>query len=492
MDTKYILAIDQGTSGTKAVLFDRAGRVTCRRDLPHKQYYPQEGWVEQDALEIWQNTLAVLQQVLKAAGAAPEEIACLSITDQTETFVLWDRVTGQPAAPAIVWQDVRAADLVAEMADLSDLVEQKTGIPLSAYYSAAKLKHLLLHDPALRRRVDAGEILFGTVECWLIWNLTGGRHVSDLCNASRSQLINIHSLDWDDELLALFGFPRHMFPALLSCDGDFGHVNVPGLPHWPICGVVGDSPGALFGQLGFSPGDVKVTYGIGSSVLMNLGQTPTPIGSGILTTIGWVLGGVPTYVCEGSIICSGATIRWLEKDLCLIPSAADSEAIAAQVPDTGGVYLVPAFTGLGGPWWDDGARAAILGMSRGTGRAHVVRAALESIAYQVKDAMEAIRTHCTTQPGVLRADGGASRNRLLMQFQSDILGQRVVCSAVEESSALGAAMIGGLAIGFWKDTDALRACAGSAAAFAPAMEPERRSALYAGWLEAVGRVRSKE
>jgi len=491
-EKKFILAIDQGTSGTKAVLFDKKGTVVCRRDLPHGQFYPAEGWVEQDAAEIWRNTLAVIRQVIADAAIDPEEVACLSITDQTETFVLWDKATGEPVSAAVGWQDNRAAALVEEMSEHSAMVEEKTGIPLSAYYSAAKLRHLMLRDSELLRRAKAGEILFGTVECWLIWNLTGGSHVSDLCSASRSQLINIHTLDWDDELLALFDFPRSLFPALKSCNGDFGCVDIPGLPRWPICGVVGDSPGALFGQLGFSLGDVKVTYGTGSSVLMNLGDKPTTVGNGILTTIGWVLDGVPTYVCEGSIICSAATIRWLEKDLKLIEKASDSEAIAQEVDDTGGVYLVPAFTGLGGPWWDDGARAAIIGMSRGTGRAHVVRAALESIAYQVKDAVETIRANSVTPPGVLRADGGASRNRFLMQFQSDILAQQVVCSEVEESSALGAAMIGGLAVGFWPSVDSLSALVRRADAYTPSMDETRREKLYAGWQEAVGRVLSKK
>ena len=491
-EKKYILAIDQGTSGTKVILFDRMGAVVCRQDRPHGQFYPQEGRVEQNAQEIWDNTLALLHLVPKRAGIAPEEIACLSITDQTETFVLWDRVTGECAAPAVVWQDNRAAAMTAAMSAYSPMVEGKTGIPLSAYYSAAKLAHLLQEEPALRQRAEAGELLFGTVECFLIWKLTGGRHMSDLCNASRTQLLNIRTLDWDSELLELFGIPRSLLPRLESCDGDFGEVCIPGLPRWPIRGVIGDSPAALFGQHGWQPGDIKATYGTGTSVLMNLGVDPLPIGGGILTTIGWVLGGRPVYVCEGSIICTGATIRWLEKDLCLIPSADEAEAIARQVDDAGGVYLVPAFTGLGGPWWDDGARAAILGISRGTNRAHVVRAALESIAYQVKDALETIRCSCPIVPGVLRADGGASRNGLLMQFQSDILEQRVICSAVEESSALGAAMIGGLAAGFWSGPEALPAPSRTGTAYSPAMGRRQREVLYAGWLDAVARVRSKK
>ncbi len=485
METMYIISIDQSTSATKAVLFDSSGCILCREDLPHKQYYPHPGWVEQDGKTILNNTVSVIKKVFNNNNLSDGQVRFLSITNQTETFLLWDKKTGEPVTPVISWQDSRSSALVDSMSDYSDLFKERTGIPLSPYYSAAKLRQLLNDMPDIERRVSSGEVLFGTIECFLVWHLTGGLHRSDYCNASRTQLVNIHTLDWDQELLDIFHFPRSIFPTLLSCDADFGIIQYPGLPAIPIRGVVGDSPAALFGQLGFNEGDMKVTYGTGSSVLMNLGNNYAEIGHGITTTLGWVLSGKPTYVCEGSILYSAATIKWLEQDLELIQSAKETEEIAYSVPDTNGVYFVPAFTGMGSPWWVDDARAAIVGMNRGTKKAHVVRAALESIAYQVKDCVEVIQKNSKVSSGEIFADGGASKNTFLMQFQSDLLDQKITCSNIEESSALGAAFIGGLSIGLYNHVSDLKSLGRKSYSYTPMMTMDIRKKLYAGWLSAV-------
>lgn len=489
-DTRCILSVDQGTSGTKALLFDREGRLVRRETRPHRQFYPQEGWVEHDAAEIYRNTVDALRALIAAENLREDNIAALSITDQTETFVLWDKRSGEPVYNAVVWQCNRAEGICNELEALGcgAVVEEKTGIMLSPFYAAAKIKWVFDNIPGVKELAGSGNLLCGTIECWLIWNLTGRRaHLSDYCNASRTQLVNIHTLDWDDELLRIFGVPGQILPQLRSCNDVFGRVKAEGLPRIPITGVLGDSPAALYGQLGLVRGAAKATFGTGSSILLNLGDTPTRIGGGMLTTIGWVLGGEPAYVCEGSIICTGATIKWMENDLELIEDVEEAKRLTATVPDTGGVYLVPAFTGMGAPYWDYSARAAILGINRGTKKAHLARAGLESIAYQVRDVVDAMCAASGMPIESLRADGGGSRNPFLMQFTSDMLGIPVLCSGIEESSALGAAYIGGCATGFF-DREALQGQRQKPLTYRPQMVTARRDKLYSGWKTAVGKV----
>ncbi|WP_026960945.1 glycerol kinase GlpK [Alicyclobacillus herbarius] len=491
MEKKYVLAFDQGTTSSRAILFTREGQIHSVAQKEFAQIYPQPGWVEHDPMEIWGTQSGVAREVLDKAGVSVDEVAAIGITNQRETTVVWERDTGRPIYNAIVWQDRRTApicdDLVAQ--GLADKIRQVTGLVVDAYFSGTKVKWILDHVEGARERARRGELLFGTVDTWLIWHLTRGRvHVTDYTNASRTMLFNIHTLDWDNELLRILDIPRAMLPEVRSCSEVYGYTDERtfGGAEIPIAGIAGDQQAALFGQACRNPGMVKNTYGTGCFMLMNTGQTPVDSHSGLLTTIAWGLDGRVTYALEGSVFIAGAAIQWLRDGLRFLDAAPDSEYFAAKVRDTDGVYVVPAFAGLGAPYWDMYARGAIFGLTRGTRKEHIIRATLESLAYQTKDILDAMQKDSGIELQQLRVDGGASANNLLMQFQADILGVPVVRPAVIESTALGAAYLAGLAVGFWTEAD----LTGGAIErrFDPCMPPETRNALYAGWKNAVSRV----
>ena len=494
MDKRWVLALDQGTTSSRAILFDREGRVVAVAQQEFRQRYPQPGWVEHDPEEIWATQLATAQQVLNQAGVSPADVAAIGITNQRETTVLWDRTTGKPVAPAIVWQDRRTAGmcdaLKAEGAEA--VVREKTGLVLDPYFSATKIAWLLDNVPGLRARAERGEIAFGTIDSWLVYRLTGGRvHATDYSNASRTMLLNIHTLAWDDELLALFGrIPKAILPQVLPSSHIYGETDpaLLGAPI-PIGGIAGDQQAALFGQTCFDAGMAKNTYGTGSFLLLNTGTRPVASRNGLLTTVAWGVGGQVSYALEGSVFVTGAAVQWLRDGLGIIASAAETEALALSVEDTGGVYLVPAFAGLGAPYWDPYARGILVGITRGTTRAHVVRAALEAIAYQTVDVMQAMEQDAGVPLRALRVDGGAAVNDFLMQFQADVLNVPVERPAVTETTALGAAYLAGLATGVWQGLDEIRTQWHVDQRFAPAMDAARREALLAGWRRAVERSR---
>ncbi len=488
----YVLALDQGTTSSRAILFDHRGRVVAVAQREFRQMYPRPGWVEHDPEEIWFTQLSTAREALQRAGVAAADVAAIGITNQRETTVLWDRATGTPVAPAIVWQDRRTAGmcdaLKAQAAE--SLVRAKTGLVLDPYFSATKVAWLLDNVAGLRARAERGEIAFGTVDAWLVYRLTGGRvHATDYSNASRTLFFNIHTLSWDDELLELFGrVPRAVLPEVKPSSAIYG-ATAPDLlgAAIPIGGIAGDQQAALFGQACFEVGMAKNTYGTGSFLLLNTGAKPVASEHGLLTTVAWGMGGEVTYALEGSVFVTGAAVQWLRDGLGLITNAAETEALANSVPDTGGVYLVPAFTGLGAPYWDPYARGALVGITRGTTRAHIVRAALEAIAYQTCDVMRAMEQDAGVPLRALRVDGGAAVNNLLMQFQSDVLGVPVERPAVTETTALGAAYLAGLAAGVWQSQDEIRAQWHLDRRFEPAMEADRREQLLAGWRRAVER-----
>jgi len=496
---RCILALDQGTTGSTALVVDAEGAVRGRgyRELP--QYFPQPGWVEHDPEEIWRTQLGAAEAALAAARIAPREVAAIGITNQRETTLLWERATGRPVHRAIVWQCRRSAPLCERMrADgLEPLVRARTGLVCDAYFSGTKIAWLLDADPALRPRAARGELAFGTVDAWLLWKLTGGRvHATDPSNAARTLCFDIGRLDWDPELAGYLRIPREVFPAVHPSAGRFGEtVDLGVLPAGiPVTGIAGDQQAALFGQGALAPGDAKNTYGTGCFLLLHTGTTPVYSTRGLLTTVAWSLPaarGAPevTYALEGAIFVAGAAVQWLRDGLGLIRTAAESEALAAGVPDTGGVYLVPAFVGLGAPYWDMYARGALVGLTRGTTRAHVVRAALEAIAYQTCDVLDAMAAEAGRRPAELRVDGGATENDFLCQFQADLLGLPVLRPAVRETTALGAAYLAGLGAGLWPSAAALRDLWRLDRAFEPRMPPAERERLYAGWQRAVARAR---
>ncbi len=497
---RYVLALDQGTTGSTALVVDQAGAVRARgyRELP--QYFPQPGWVEHDPEEIWQTQLAAAGAALAAARVAPRELVAIGITNQRETTILWERTTGRPVHRAIVWQCRRSAPLCERMrADgLEPLVRARTGLVCDAYFSGTKIAWLLDADPTLRPRAARGELCFGTVDSWLLWKLTGGRvHATDPSNASRTLCLDIERLAWDPELTGYLRIPPEVFPAIRPSSGVFGETAGLGevLPSGiPVAGIAGDQQAALFGQGGIHPGDAKNTYGTGCFLLLHTGARPVRSAGGLLTTVAWSLpgeGGAPevAYALEGAIFIAGAAVQWLRDGLGLIASAAESEALAASVPDAGGVYLVPAFVGLGAPYWDMYARGILVGLTRGTTRAHVVRAALEAIAYQSRDVLEAMAAEAGRRPEALRVDGGATANDFLCQFQADVLDLPVLRPEVRETTALGAAYLAGLGVGLWRSPQTLRALWRLDRRFDPAMPPARREALYAGWRRAVERSR---
>ena len=492
MDT-YVLALDQGTTSSRAILFDRQARVKAVAQREFRQIYPQPGWVEHDPLEIWESQLAVAREAIASAGVTTAQIAAIGIANQRETTVVWDRSTGAPVHNAIVWQCRRSAAIcdALKAGGWEPAVRQRTGLVIDAYFSGTKIQWLLEHVPGLRARADAGEICFGTVDTWLGWKLSGGRTwVTDYSNASRTMLFNIHQLAWDANLCGALGVPVRMLPGVRPSSFRYGHTT-PDLfgAEIPIGGIAGDQQASLFGQACFAPGMAKNTYGTGCFLLIHTGDRPVASQAGLLTTIAASpVEGRAEYALEGSIFIAGAAIQWLRDGLRVIADSAESEALAASVPDTGGVYFVPAFVGLGAPHWDMYARGTILGLTRGTTRAHLVRAALEAIAYQSREVLGAALADAGLTLAELRVDGGATANNLLMQFQADILATPVVRPVVRETTALGAAYLAGLAVGYWASREEIDQNWAADRRFLPQMEPTRREELFAGWRRAVARA----
>jgi glycerol kinase len=492
---RYVLALDQGTTSSRAIVFDREGRPVATAQQEFPQIFPRPGWVEHDPAQIWNSQLACARAALADAGCTAADIAAIGITNQRETTLVWDRATGQPIANAIVWQDRRTAELCASLraAGLEPRVTEKTGLLLDPYFSGTKIAWLLDNVPGARARAERGELAFGTVDAWLIWQLTGGRvFATDVSNASRTLLFDLHKLDWDDELLHMLKVPRSMLPRLVPSSEVIG-TSTPELFGAPIriAGVAGDQQAATFGQACFAPGMAKNTYGTGCFMLMNSGHAPRTSRNRLLCTVGWRLGakGADTFCLEGSVFVGGAVVQWLRDGLGFFVSSGEVEALAAQVPDNGGVYLVPAFAGLGSPHWDPNARGLMIGMTRGTTRAHVARAALESIAFQSAELLDAMQKDAASPLTELRVDGGAARNDLLMQFQADLVGVAVVRPAVTETTALGAAYLAGLAVGFWSGTDEIASLWRVERRFEPGLAASRRDALLRDWKRAVERAK---
>jgi len=486
--SRYIGAIDQGTTSTRFIVFDRSGEAITIAQREHRQIFPQPGWIEHDPLEIWGNTQSVVAEALHDGGIAAGDLAAVGITNQRETTLLWDRASGVPAYNALVWQDTRVDPLVAEFARSGgqDRFRDVTGLPLASYFSALKLRWLMDNVPDVRRRAEMGELLFGTIDSWLMWNLTG-QHVTDVTNASRTMMMNLMTLDWDDALLAAFDIPRAVLPRIVPSSAVYDTARGV-LAGVPVAGILGDQQAALVGQTCFHPGEAKNTYGTGSFLLMNTGLAPVPSNSGLITTVAYKLGDRPAaYALEGSIAVTGALVQWLRDNLRLIASSDEIEALAASVPDNGDVYFVPAFSGLYAPWWRGDARGVIAGLTRFATAGHIARAALEACAYQVLDVTEAMQRDCGFPIRSLRVDGGMVRNELLMQFQSDLLGVQVTCPRTIETTALGAAYAAGLAVGVWQSTEDLVRNWGVTRIWSPAMDEQRRAALTASWRKAVER-----
>jgi glycerol kinase len=485
-----IAAIDQGTTSTRCILFDRTGRPLAADQREHRQIYPRPGWVEHDPREIWATTQSVIAGALARAGLAAGDIAAAGVTNQRETSVVWDRATGAPIHNAIVWQDTRTAGLCERLAgDVGqDRFRAKTGLPLATYFSGPKLQWLLANVDGARERAERGELLFGTIDTWLIWNLTGGVHVTDPSNASRTLLMNLATLDWDEDLLGAMDVPRAMLPDIRSSSEVYGTATGL-LAGVPVAGDLGDQQAALFGQTGFDVGDAKNTYGTGCFMLLNTGHDAVPSRHGLITTVAYRLGeGRPVYALEGSIAVAGALVQWLRDNLGLIRSADEVEGLAATVDDNGGIYIVPAFSGLFAPYWRSNARGAIVGLTRYANQGHFARAALEATAYQTREILDAMREETGRALNGLKVDGGMVGNETLMQFQADLLGVPVVRPTVAETTALGAAYAAGLAVGFWRDTDELRALWGQDKVWTPSMAGTERERLYAGWKKAVTRT----
>ena len=490
---KYILSFDQGTTSSRAILFDKAGAIIATAQQEFTQIFPKSGWVEHDAMEIWGTQSGVARQVLEETGTRPDEVAAIGITNQRETTVVWDKNTGKPVYNAIVWQCRRTASICDELKakGWTDAIRQKTGLILDAYFSGTKIKWILDNVAGARERAERGELLFGNIDTWLIWNLTRGKvHVTDYSNASRTMLFNINTLQWDDDILKELNIPRSMLPEVKpsSCvygktdEHTFGGADI------PIAGAAGDQQAALFGQACFAAGMAKNTYGTGCFLLMNTGTTPIISQNGLLTTIAWGIGDTVSYALEGSIFVAGAAIQWLRDQLRLVYDAAETEYYAERVEDTNGVYVVPAFTGLGAPYWDMYARGAIVGLSRGAKREHIVRATLESIAYGTRDVLSAMEKDSGITLKALKVDGGAAVNNFLMQFQADILNVPVHRPQVLETTALGAAYLAGLAVGFWKDMEEIKRNWAVDRAFTVQMDEAARTQRYAGWQKAITRA----
>ena len=486
---QYILSLDQGTTSSRAILFDQNQDIIGTSQKEFTQYFPRDGWVEHNPMEIWSSQYAVMMEVIAQTGISPKDIAAIGITNQRETTILWDKATGQPIYNAIVWQCRRTADIVDQLvADgLTDHIRKTTGLLPDAYFSATKIKWILDHVEGAREKAKRGEILFGTVDTWLLWKLTGGKvHVTDYTNASRTMLYDIHKLDWDDTLLAALDIPRAMLPQVRSSSEVYGYTDIQGV-QVPIAGIAGDQQAALFGQTCFEAGEAKNTYGTGCFLLMNTGDTPCESRNGLVTTIAVGLGGKVQYALEGSVFVGGAVIQWLRDEMRFFTESRDAEYYAQKVEDNGGVYLVPAFTGLGAPHWDMYARGAIVGLTRGTKREHIIRAAQESIAYQVADLAAAMEADTGLKLQTLKADGGASRDAFLMQFQADVLDCTVRRPAIRETTALGVAYLAGLATGVWRSLEEIKKLWICDILYEPQMAPEERDRLMSNWHKAVQR-----
>ncbi|GIK09929.1 MAG: glycerol kinase [Anaerolineaceae bacterium] len=491
--SKYVAAIDQGTTSTRFIVFDHDGNAVVASQKEHQQIYPKPGWVEHDPLQIWERMLAVMTTALERGRIVPEQIVAVGVTNQRETTVVWDRRTGKPIHNAIVWQDTRTDEICGALAKQGgqDRLRAKTGLPLATYFSGPKIKWILENVSGARKKADNGDLLFGTIDSWLIWNLTG-EHVTDVTNASRTLLMNLETLDWDDEILKLLGIPRAMLPRIKSSSEIYGRIAGSGdlpLRGVPVAGDLGDQQAALFGQTCYSAGEAKNTYGTGCFMLMNTGEKPVPSKSGLLTTLGYKIGDQKAvYALEGSIAVTGALVQWLRDNLGLIQKSSDVEALAKSVDDNGGVYFVPAFSGLFAPYWRSDARGVIVGMTRYVNKGHIARAALEATAFQTREVLDAMETDSGVKLTALKVDGGMVFNDLLMQFQSDILSVPVVRPKVAETTALGAAYAAGLAVGFWKDFDELRANWGRDREWKPQMDSAKRDKLYSEWKKAVTRT----
>jgi len=491
--SRYVMALDQGTTSSRAILFDRSGALVAVDQYEFPQHFPRPGWVEHDPAEIWESQLRAGRGVLAKVGASGADVAAIGITNQRETTIVWDRRSGEPIHRAIVWQSRQSAPICDALRarGLAEEVAARTGLVIDAYFSGTKIRFILDAVAGSQERAERGELAFGTVDSWLLHKLTRGRvHATEFSNAARTLVFNIHTLDWDDLLLGELRIPRAILPGVRASSGVFGSTD----PEWfgaeiPIAGMAGDQQAALFGQGCTTPGRAKNTYGTGCFLLMNTGSAAPRSRTGLVTTIAWGLGGRVEYALEGSVFVAGAAVQWLRDGLGLIARAADSEAVARSVEDTGGVYLVPAFVGLGAPYWDERARGAMVGLTRGTTRAHIVRAALEAIAYQTRDVVECIGQDSGIALETLRVDGGACENDFLMQFQADMLGVPVHRPAVLEVTAKGAALLAGLGVGFWTDAREIEAQATGSRSFEPRLPPERREELYAGWKRAVERAR---
>lgn len=492
---QYIMSLDQGTTSSRCILFDKNGAAVSTAQKEYRQIYPQPGWVEHDPMEIWQSQLEVAQKALAQKGLTAADIAAIGITNQRETTILWDKRTGKPIYNAIVWQCRRTAEDCEELAKkgYTDLFREKTGLLLDAYFSATKIRWVLNHVEGARKLAEEGNLLFGTVDTWLIWNLTGGQvHATDYSNASRTMLFNIHILQWDQDILDILDIPSSILPKVMPSSGVFGQT----LPfHFgspiPITGAAGDQQSALFGQACFTPGSAKNTYGTGCFLLMHTGDAPVMSKNGLLTTIAWGLDGKVTYALEGSVFVAGAAIQWLRDELKLIGSAPETEELAMSVPDTCGVYLVPAFVGLGAPYWDPYARGILTGLTRGANRNHIARAALESMAYQTYDVLHAMEEDAGIPLAELRVDGGAAANNFLLQFQADITGVPVLRPKTLETTALGAAYLAGLAVGYWKDLSEIRRNWGVSHAYSPKASKEEAAEKLEGWQKAVRQTLTK-
>ena len=490
---QYILALDQGTTSSRAILFDRAGTIRGIAQKASTPLFPQPGWVEQDANEMWSSQAAVMTEVLARAGLSSTDVIALGITNQRETTIVWDRETGQPIYPAIVWQDRRTTPLcnTLKQQGLETFFRDKTGLVIDPYFSGTKIRWILDNIPNARHRAEAGRLAFGTVDSWLVWKLTQGKkHITDVTNASRTLLFNIRTGEWDQELLEALDIPRQLLPEVHSSSEVYAETSTDLLATAvPIGGIAGDQHAALFGQMCTTPGMVKNTYGTGCFMLMQTGESPVASRNNLLTTVAWCVDNRTQYALEGSVFIAGAVVQWLRDGLGIITSSSEVEALAASVPGTDGVYLVPAFSGLGAPHWDPYARGALLGLTRGSTAAHIARAALESIAYQSMDVLTAMEADAGIRLTQLRVDGGATVNNLLMQFQADILGVPVVRPKITETTALGAAYLAGLAVGYWKDPGEIATQWQIDHVFEPALSPERREELRAGWTKALDRAK---
>ncbi len=490
---KYVAALDQGTTSTRCILFDHSGKVVAVAQKEHQQIYPKPGWVEHDPLEIWRNTQEVVSRAVETIKS-PSSVVSIGITNQRETTVVWERETGRPVYNAIVWQDTRTDGICNELAKDGgqNRFQTKTGLPLATYFSGPKIKWILDNVPGARQKAESGELLFGNMDTWVIWNLTGV-HVTDVTNASRTLLMDLQTLEWDEEILGLLGIPRSMLPKICSSSEIYGHVvgatHESPLRGIPVCGDLGDQQAALFGQTCYNPGEAKNTYGTGCFMLLNTGEKPVLSKNGLLTTLGYKIGNQPAvYALEGSIAITGALVQWLRDNLGMIEKSSDVEALARSVDDAGGIYFVPAFSGLFAPYWRSDARGVIVGMTRYVNKGHIARATLEATAYQTREVLDAMEKDSGVKLTALKVDGGMVFNELLMQFQADLLGVPVIRPKVAETTALGAAYAAGLAVGFWKNYNELRLNWGKDKEWGPSMPAEKRDQLYAGWKKAVTRT----